>query len=55
VTKKNDVDMLKIAGVSVAVGNAVAEVKQIADVVIKSNNENGPAEFLEKIFFENGY
>ncbi|HEY60115.1 MAG TPA: HAD family hydrolase [Anaerolineae bacterium] len=49
----NDIGMLKIAGVSVAVDNAIDEVKKIVDVVIKSNNDSGPAEFLEEWILSN--
>jgi len=39
----NDVPMLEVAGLSVAMGNAEPEVKALCDVVTKSNNENGVA------------
>jgi hypothetical protein len=45
-----DIGMLKMAGTGVAVGNALDEVKQVADVVIGSNDEDGIAEYLEKFF-----
>lgn len=41
-----DIGMLKLAGVGVAMGNAIEEVKQAADVVIGSNDEDGIAEYL---------
>ena len=43
-----DIGMLKLAGRGVAMGNAVEEVKAIADVVIGTNDEDGIAAFLEK-------
>ena len=43
----NDIGILKIAGTSVAVFNAIPEVKKIADLITKSNDEDGVAEFLE--------
>jgi Cof subfamily protein (haloacid dehalogenase superfamily) len=46
----NDIDIIEHAGVGVAVGNAVSEVKAIADYVVGSNNEDGPADFLEEYF-----
>ncbi|QNK39093.1 HAD hydrolase family protein [Caproicibacter fermentans] len=46
----NDVEMLRIAGLGIAVGNAIEEAKQAADAVIKSNDEEGVAEFLETHF-----
>ena len=45
---KNDMEMLKMCGTGVAVDNAVAEVKDIADSVALSNDENGVAEWLAK-------
>lgn len=39
----NDVSMLEIAGLSVAMGNAVDEIKNITDKVTKTNAENGVA------------
>ncbi len=47
-----DIGMLKLCGLGVAMGNAIDEVKQIADVVIGSNDCDGIAEFLEKMFFQ---
>lgn len=43
---KNDMEMLKMCGTGVAVDNAVSEVKEIADSVALSNDENGVAEWL---------
>ncbi len=45
---KNDMKMLKMCGIGVAVDNAISEVKKIADSVTLSNDENGVAEWLEK-------
>jgi len=45
---ENDLSMLKVAGLSVAMENAVAEVKREADVKTSSNNDNGVAVALEK-------
>lgn len=47
----NDISMLSYAGVSVAMGNAVKEVKDIADMITSTNNEDGIAEALEKLLF----
>ncbi len=44
----NDLGMLKSAGTAVAVDNAVADVKSIADYVTHSNDDDGVASFLEK-------
>ncbi len=46
----NDIGMFKLAGTSVAVSNALDEVKAVADVVLPhSNDEDGVARYLSKI------
>lgn len=49
----NDLGMLKLAGTAVAVENAVAEVKSIADYVTLNNDNDGVANFLEKYLLAN--
>ncbi len=44
----NDLEMIEYAGLGVAVGNAREEVKEKADYITKSNDEDGVAEFIEK-------
>lgn len=44
----NDLGMLKKCGTGVAVSNAINEIKDIADSVTLSNDEDGVADFLEK-------
>lgn len=44
----NDIPMLLEADVAVAVGNAIDEVKQIADIVIGKNTEGAVIDFIEK-------
>ena len=39
--------MLKLCGTGVAMGNAIDEVKERADIVIGSNDEEGIADFIE--------
>ncbi len=46
----NDLSMMEIADVSVAVGNALPEVKRRADVVIGRNDEDAVARFIEEDF-----
>jgi len=46
----NDKGMIEYAGLGVAVGNAIEEIKSIADFVIGTNNDAGPAEFLRTFF-----
>ncbi len=43
-----DIGMLKMCGVGVTMGNAIKEVKDIADVITLSNEEDGVAAYLEK-------
>lgn len=43
----NDVDMLRYAGIGVAMGNAPDEVKAAADVITLSNDEDGLKAILE--------
>jgi len=45
----NDVDMLKFAGLGVAVANSPDSVKQTADRVCPSNQEEGVAQMLEEL------
>jgi len=42
----NDISMLQYAGIGVAMGNAVPELKEIADYVTTSNDDNGVAKAL---------
>ncbi len=45
----NDIGMFKLAGTSVAVSNALKEVKAVADVVLPhSNDEDGVARYIER-------
>ncbi len=44
----NDIEMLKNAGVSVAMGNSEPHIKDIADYVTLTNDEDGVADFIEK-------
>lgn len=44
----NDIAMLKAAGVSVAMGNALDKVKEVADIITATNDEDGVAQIIEK-------
>ncbi|GAB7386360.1 sugar-phosphatase [Bacillaceae bacterium] len=44
----NDIEMLQYAGLGVAVANAPDEVRQAADEIVTSNNDEGVAELLER-------
>lgn len=51
----NDIGMLKVAGLSVAVANAQPEIKAMCDYVTTSDhNEGGVAEVIEKYIFGEG-
>ena len=39
-----DIDMLKLSGIGIAMGNAI---KEAADIIIGSNDEDGIAVYLE--------
>ncbi len=45
----NDIEMIKAAGYSVAMGNAVAELKELADDITASHTEDGVALAIEAI------
>lgn len=49
----NDLGMLKLAGVAVAVSNAIDEVKGVANYITDSNDDDGVAKFLEKTILKN--
>ena len=40
--------MIEVAGTGVAMGNAVEKIKEIADYITLSNDEDGIADYLEK-------
>ena len=46
----NDIEMFNVGGYKVAMGNAANQIKELADVVTKTNNEAGVAYELTKIF-----
>ena len=43
----NDITMIKSAGIGVAMGNAVDEVKRMADEITATNDEDGVAAVVE--------
>lgn len=47
----NDVPMLQFAGMGVAMGNAAKEIKDLADTVTLSNDEDGIAYFLTQLSY----
>jgi len=44
----NDIEMIRTAGLGVAMGNAVPQLKEVADYVTLSNNEEGVRHVIEK-------
>ncbi|KRM96032.1 HAD superfamily hydrolase [Liquorilactobacillus aquaticus DSM 21051] len=44
----NDLSMIKFAGIGVAMGNAIPELKKSAQVVTEDNNHDGVARAIEK-------
>lgn len=48
----NDAGMIKTAGFGIAMGNAVAHVKQLADWITQTNDENGVAYAIQKVLAE---
>lgn len=47
----NDSHMIEYAGLGVAMGNAVSDLKEIADYVTLSNEEHGVAHVIERFIF----
>jgi len=51
----NDLDMIEYAGCGVAVANAVPALKEAADLITRSNDDDGVAEVIENlIILKNG-
>ena len=48
----NDIELLRMAGLGVAMGNAAAAVKDAADLVTESNEDCGFARMIEKLLEE---
>ena len=44
----NDIDMFKSVGIKVAMGNAIEDLKNIADYVTDTNDEDGISKFFDK-------
>lgn len=45
---ENDISMIELAGLGVAMGNAIPEVKRIADYITDTNRKNGVAKVINK-------
>ena len=49
---ENDLSMIKYVGHGMAMGNAMESVKQVADEIIKTNDEDGIAEAIEELILK---
>jgi len=50
--EQNDLQLLQSAGLGVAMGNATNEIKQIANVVTDTNEQDGVAKAIKQYIFE---
>jgi len=48
----NDIDLLEYSGVGIAIGNALEEVKAVADYVCDTNENDGAAKWVEEYVLE---
>lgn len=48
----NDYDMIEYAGIGIAMGNAVDEIKHVADYITLTNDEDGVAKAIEKFVLQ---
>ena len=49
----NDIEMIRECGIGVAMGNAPQDIKDAADIITASNDEDGVAIILEKLLENN--
>lgn len=47
----NDIEMIERAGIGVAMGNAISKVKEVADIITATNEEDGVARIIKEYFF----
>ena len=52
---ENDISMIEYAGLGIAMGNALDSVKQKADYITDSNDNEGVANAINKFVLENSY
>ena len=48
----NDIHMIEYAGMGVAMGNAFDEIKEVANYITDSNEEDGVAKAIEKFVLQ---
>lgn len=51
----SDLGMLRYCGTGAAVANAIPEIKAAADIVVGSQNDDGPAAYLDKTFLQGAF
>ena len=49
---ENDLGMIQMAGIGVAMANGMEEVKQAADLLAESNEEDGVAKIIEQLIVD---
>ena len=49
---ENDLGMIQLAGIGVAMANGMEEVKQAADLLAESNEEDGVAKIIEQLIMD---
>lgn len=49
---ENDLNMMKMAGIGVAMGNAQSAIREAADYVTLTNEESGVADAIERLVFD---
>eukprot|EP00959_Pyramimonas_sp_CCMP1952_P114238 2388485-Pyramimonas_sp.AAC.1 len=49
---ENDIEMLQLAGIGVAMANGAPKTLAIADAIVGSNDEDGVAEAIEKFILD---
>jgi hydroxymethylpyrimidine pyrophosphatase-like HAD family hydrolase len=52
---ENDISMLEAAGLGVAMGNAAAVVKEAADVVTATNDEDGVVRLIDRLLADQSW
>lgn len=48
----NDIEILKVAGLSIAMGNANTTIKQIADIIVNDNDNSGCAQVIQQFLLK---
>lgn len=48
---ENDIGMLKAAGLGICMANGLEKARAVADVIAPSNDEDGVAQMIDRIFF----